>query len=77
MSAGCWNGRLHVLLRKSSSGDWLHSGSASSNRTPTSLFLNEQRLGLVTDLYELTMAAAYWSAGLAEKRATFDLFFRE
>jgi hypothetical protein len=45
----------------------LHGGTVSSDRTPAALFLNEQRLGLVTDLYELTMAAAYWSAGLAEK----------
>ena len=77
MSAGCWNGRLHVLRRKFFSGDLLHSGSAASDQTPTALFLNEQRLGIVTDLYELTMAAAYWSAGLADNRATFDLFFRE
>jgi nicotinate phosphoribosyltransferase len=34
-------------------------------------------LGLLTDLYELTMAAGYWSAGVAERSATFDLFFRE
>jgi nicotinate phosphoribosyltransferase len=33
-------------------------------------------LGLFTDLYELTMACGYWSAGLADRRATFDLFFR-
>src|SRR5437868_6813986 len=31
--------------------------------------------GLATDLYELTMAAGYWSAGMREP-ATFELFVR-
>ena len=31
---------------------------------------------LVTDLYQLTMAAGYWSAGKAHERATFELFVR-
>jgi nicotinate phosphoribosyltransferase len=33
-------------------------------------------LALVTDLYELTMAQAYWSSGAAAKEAVFHLFFR-
>ena len=33
-------------------------------------------LGLLTDLYELTMAAAYWKSGMAGRRAVFHLFFR-
>jgi nicotinate phosphoribosyltransferase len=33
--------------------------------------------GLFTDLYELTMAAGYWKAGLAEREAVFQLFFRQ
>ncbi|MEZ5352852.1 MAG: nicotinate phosphoribosyltransferase [Bryobacteraceae bacterium] len=32
--------------------------------------------GLLTDLYELTMAAGYVAAGKADERATFELFFR-
>lgn len=32
--------------------------------------------GLFTDLYELTMAQAYFHAGLHERPAVFDLFFR-
>lgn len=34
-------------------------------------------LGLLTDLYQLTMAAGYWKTGLAEREAVFHLFFRE
>lgn len=41
------------------------------------LLIEPERLGLVTDLYELTMAAGYWSAGLGDRQATFDLFYRE
>src|SRR5262249_48867190 len=32
--------------------------------------------GLLTDLYQLTMAAGYFEAGKAEETATFELFFR-
>ncbi|MGQ9770080.1 MAG: nicotinate phosphoribosyltransferase [Thermogutta sp.] len=32
--------------------------------------------GLVTDLYQLTMAQGYWEHGLAERNAVFQLFFR-
>ena len=31
---------------------------------------------LVTDLYQLTMAAGYWTSGKAKERATFELFVR-
>ena len=34
-------------------------------------------LGLLTDLYQLTMAAGYHRTGLAEREAVFHLFFRE
>ncbi|MFB3903275.1 MAG: nicotinate phosphoribosyltransferase [Acidobacteriota bacterium] len=40
------------------------------------LFPTTESLGINTDLYELTMAAAYFRAGCAEKRATFELFTR-
>ena len=33
-------------------------------------------LGLLTDLYELTMAHGYWQGGLAEREAVFQLTFR-
>lgn len=34
-------------------------------------------LGLLTDLYQVTMASGYWNTGLAEREAVFHLFFRE
>jgi len=34
-------------------------------------------LSLLTDLYELTMAYAYWKNGLADRKAAFQLFFRK
>ena len=34
-------------------------------------------LGLLTDLYQLTMAYGYWKTGVAENKATFSLFFRK
>jgi len=43
-------------------------------RTPTALGTGT---GLLTDLYELTMAYGYWKSGLAEKEATFYLTFRK
>ena len=33
-------------------------------------------LGLITDLYQLTMAAGYFEAGKTQERATFELFVR-
>jgi nicotinate phosphoribosyltransferase len=41
-----------------------------------SLFPDDAHLGLLTDLYELTMAAGYFVHGMAEQRATFDLWIR-
>ncbi len=34
-------------------------------------------IGLLTDLYELTMAEGYWRSGLADMQACFTAFFRE
>ena len=34
-------------------------------------------LALLTDLYQLTMMAAQWRAGRAERRVSFDYFFRD
>jgi nicotinate phosphoribosyltransferase len=41
-----------------------------------SLFPSEHRLGLLTDLYELSMAAGYFAHGLAAERVTFELWIR-
>ncbi len=45
--------------------------------TPQSLLLDRNNLGLCTDLYELTMAAAYLRAGVHERKAVFELHTRE
>lgn len=37
----------------------------------------DQSLGLLTDLYQLTMAAGYWKTGIAEREVVFPLVFRE
>lgn len=34
-------------------------------------------LGLLTDLYQLTMAYGYWKSGKAEQEAVFNLYFRK
>ena len=33
--------------------------------------------GLLTDLYELTMACGYWKSRMADREAVFHLFFRQ
>jgi nicotinate phosphoribosyltransferase len=48
----------------------------SNFHDPQSLFPNDDRLGLVADLYELTMAAGYFVHGLADRKATFELWVR-
>ena len=37
----------------------------------------ENGIGLLTDLYELTMAEGYWRSGLVDMEACFTSFFRE
>jgi nicotinate phosphoribosyltransferase len=41
-----------------------------------SLNPDDRRLGLIADLYELTMAAGYHVCGMADRRATFELWVR-
>ncbi|MCS7015824.1 MAG: nicotinate phosphoribosyltransferase [Gemmatales bacterium] len=43
---------------------------------PVSLFPRETELGLLTDFYELTMAAGYFAHGMADWLATFELWVR-
>ena len=43
---------------------------------PVSLWPDRRALGPITDLYQLTMMAGYLAAGMAGKRATFELFVR-
>ena len=44
---------------------------------PCSLWPDPDALGPMTDLYELTMMAGYYSAGMSGQRATFELFVRK
>jgi len=44
---------------------------------PVSLWLDPDALGPATDLYELTMMAGYHASGMADRRATFELFVRK
>ncbi len=46
-----------------------------SVRIPTELY--RPSTGLLTDLYELTMAYAYWRSGVGDTEAVFHLYFRE
>lgn len=43
----------------------------------SSLGLYRQSMAMLTDLYQLTMAYAYWKSGMADKEAVFHLFFRQ
>src|SRR5262245_25712324 len=63
-------GRLH------DDGSTLAISPDNIVRMPQSLFPDDQHLGLMTDLYELTMAAGYFAQGLAEQWATFELWMR-
>ncbi len=42
---------------------------------PTEIY--RPSLALLTDLYELTMAYGYWKAGVSDREAVFNLFFRK
>ena len=44
---------------------------------PVSLWPDPHALGTMTDLYELTMMAGYYAAGMASDCATFELFVRK
>ena len=43
----------------------------------STLSIYRDSLSLLTDLYELTMAYAYWKAGIADRQAVFVVSFRE
>ncbi len=42
----------------------------------SSIGIYKQSLALLTDLYELTMAYAYWKSPVGQKEAVFNLFYR-
>jgi len=53
------------------------SRSLTNDMTNTALKLSRASLALLTDLYELTMACAYWKSGMADTEAAFHLSFRQ
>jgi nicotinate phosphoribosyltransferase len=48
-----------------------------SSKPPLSLWPSPDALGTLTDLYELTMMAGYHAAGMAGKKASFELYVRK
>jgi len=48
-----------------------------ATKSPLLKAIYRDSLSLLTDLYELTMAYAYWKNGLADREAAFQLFFRK
>ncbi len=49
---------------------------ANSLKNADAMIPNDDGLGLITDLYELTMAAGYFCQGLHTRRASFEAFVR-
>ena len=60
---------MRIARSKSNTG-WVNAGAGHANLSPASL-------ALLTDLYELTMACAYWKANITDKEAVFHLSFRK
>lgn len=54
-----------------------HDGAVVARRAAGFAPNGEKNLGLLTDLYEITMAEGYWRSGLASMEACFTSFFRE
>ncbi|KAF0686503.1 Aste57867_21690 [Aphanomyces stellatus] len=50
---------------------------ANQNNYPEARPINSLVTPLLTDLYQITMAYAYWKVGRHEEEAVFDLFFRK
>jgi nicotinate phosphoribosyltransferase len=48
-----------------------------NTKPPLSIWPRTDALGTVTDLYELTMMAGYLASGMAQERATFEMFVRK
>jgi len=56
-----------------SASDTPADADATGTAPPTSSFMTP----LLTDMYQITMAYAYWKNGKQNDRAVFDLFFRK
>ncbi|XP_055635582.1 nicotinate phosphoribosyltransferase isoform X3 [Toxorhynchites rutilus septentrionalis] len=64
-------------MMSSTSGDLLEDGAfAASKNSWNRHYQNSVVQPLLTDLYQITMAYAYWKSGKIDDQAVFDLFFR-
>ncbi|MEW5747705.1 MAG: nicotinate phosphoribosyltransferase [Candidatus Thermoplasmatota archaeon] len=55
----------------------IHTNGGGNTRRPESGLVPEGRLGIATDLYQLTMANGYHAMGRTDEIAVFDLFVRK
>jgi nicotinate phosphoribosyltransferase len=55
---------------------WTKGGDSMTPRQPVRLWPDPEALGPVTDVYELTMMAGYYAAGMENLAASFELFVR-
>lgn len=64
-------------MMSSNSGDLLEDGAFAANKNSWNRYYqNSVVQPLLTDLYQITMAYAYWKSGKIDDHAVFDLFFR-
>lgn len=65
------------MMSANNSVDLLEDGAfASSKNSWNRYYHNSVVQPLLTDLYQITMAYAYWKSGKTDDHAVFDLFFR-
>src|SRR5512145_2669714 len=63
-------------MRAPRAGQTVQGAAGRKNAVTTLNDLYAHSLALLTDLYQLTMAYAYWKSGTSDKEAVFHLFFR-
>lgn len=65
------------MMSSNNSVDLLEDGAfAASKNSWNRYYSNSVVQPLLTDLYQITMAYAYWKSGKIDDQAVFDLFFR-
>ncbi|KAL1380887.1 hypothetical protein pipiens_003511 [Culex pipiens pipiens] len=65
------------MMSSNNSVDLLEDGAFAANKNSWNRYYqNSVVQPLLTDLYQITMAYAYWKSGKMDDHAVFDLFFR-